>query len=172
MKISYNKNEVKKLIQMSELLKMIPITQEEENKIPTDKARKALILKKLENALIEEKVLLGELSEEEELAVKELTKDLIVDDVPEYISVKEVAWLTGLSPQIVRRHCAKHKYIAYQPSGENGTWYIESDQFRSFPNWEEFLQVRTEMLKRSQHTNKLAFQLWYETDNDSFEKEQ
>lgn len=159
------------MIKISELLKMIQITPEEENRIPTERARKAVILRKLENAINDEKLMLGELTEEEEAAVNDLFKDLIVDDVPEYISVKEVAWLTKLSPQIVRRHCAKHKYIAYQPSGENGTWYIESDQFRNFPNWEEFLHARTEMLKRSQHTSKVAFQLWYETDFDSFDKE-
>ncbi|WP_133299579.1 hypothetical protein [Bacillus sp. V59.32b] len=111
-----------------------------------------------------EKSGLEELSAEEIAAIEGIFKNDKVDEVPQYLSVKEVSILTGLTPQIVRRHCANGKYAAYQPGGGNGTWHIESAQFRTYPNWLDFLQKRDELFSNSQQVAKLALQLWDESE--------
>ena len=75
----------------------------------------------------------------------------VIDDVPELLSVVEVAHITGLSAQMVRRHCKSGKFQGVQPSGLNGIWYVKSDTFKKNPeyNWDAFMSKRNELYERS-----------------------
>lgn len=91
-------------------------------------------------------------------------------EIPKYFTVKEVSMLTGLSPQIICRHCSDKKYKACQENGENGIWLIESEQFQEHPSWDTFIQKRNEMFARSKRVAELALELWYKTDTDEEEQ--
>ncbi|MFP3727747.1 helix-turn-helix domain-containing protein [Priestia filamentosa] len=72
-------------------------------------------------------------------------------EVPEYLTVAEVALITGLSPQMVRRHCADGKFEAFQPSGTNGIWKIKASNFKDYKGitWEEFKKKRNKLFSQS-----------------------
>ncbi|CAH0346551.1 hypothetical protein [Bacillus sp. CECT 9360] len=155
---------------MGEILNKVKLSETEERSIPTDRAKKYVKIRKLEEEIAREKSVLEELSAEEIAAIEDIFKKDIVDEVPQYLSVKEVSMLTGLTPQIVRRHCANRKYAAYQPGGGNGTWHIESSRFRTYPNWLDFIQKRNELFSNSQQVAKLAVQLWDEDESEKSEE--
>ncbi len=71
--------------------------------------------------------------------------------VPEYLTVAEVALITGLSPQMIRRYCADGEFEAYQPSGPNGVWKIKSSNFKNYKGmtWKEFEKKRNELFSQS-----------------------
>ena len=108
------------------------------------------------------------LKEKEELS-KTLTKEEIEAisnyfHIHKYFSVREVSKLLGISLQEVRRHCANKVYEGYQKSGENGTWYIESRQFITHPNWAVFISKREADFKRSRKIAELVLELNKEED--------
>lgn len=61
-------------------------------------------------------------------------------NIPEYITVKEAAEVLGVSPQMIRRHCADGKIIGHQTLEGSGKWRIESTQFIGKPNWTKFVE--------------------------------
>ncbi|MGM8216809.1 hypothetical protein ACLIA0_14830 [Bacillaceae bacterium W0354] len=153
---------------MSKILEQIPLSHEQDQRISGEKARRFARIRNLEKQLQREKALLmKDLSEEEVNLVEEILNDNIIDDVPKYMSVAEVALITGLSPQMVRRNCANGKYEAFQPSGSNGIWFIKSDTFRKDSRmWKEFIQRRNELFAKSNEVARDAITLQDETLKD------
>lgn len=144
---------------MTELLEQVKLTQEQEQKIPTERARRYAKIMILENAIRSEKEsIYSELSQEEIDFIENFVKGSY--PVPKYLTVREVSMLTGLSKQMVRRHCVNNNFKGYQASGENGTWSVETEQFLTHPNWNEFSRERNEMFNRSKKVGELALQLW------------
>ena len=145
----------------------------EQEKIKSEKAKKLARLRNLERQTRKEiEKIKSELSQEEVQMVEDTfsEEDTQIDDVPEYLSVSEVAAITGLSPQIIRRHCSNGKFQGYQPSGPNGIWYVKSDTFRKSPefDWNEFISKRNEMFARSKKVANISLEL---QDEDLEEKE-
>ncbi|WP_114555669.1 hypothetical protein [Bacillus sp. K6W] len=152
---------------MTELLEQVQLTQEQEQKSPTERARRYAKIMILENEIRSEKEsIYSELSQEEIDFIENFVKGSY--PVPKYLTVREVSMLTGLSKQMVRRHCVNNTFKGYQASGENGTWSIETEQFLAHPNWNEFIQQRNDMLHRSKKVAELAIKLW---DTEETEEE-
>ncbi|ASA24798.1 hypothetical protein [Paenibacillus donghaensis] len=80
--------------------------------------------------------------------------------VPDYLSVRDVSKLTGLVPQVVRRHCANGKWEAEQVAGQNSTWRIKPEPFMKLSNWEAFVRDRTEGIESSKKIADHALALW------------
>ncbi|PEA01905.1 hypothetical protein [Bacillus cereus] len=152
---------------MIELLEQVKLTEEQERKFPTERAKKYMKIMILENEILSEKEsIYNELSQEEMDSIENYAKESY--PVPKYLTVREVSMLTGLSKQMVRRHCVNKNFKGYQASGENGTWSVETEQFLSHPNWNEFIQQRNEMFNRSKKVAELAINLW---DTEEIEEE-
>jgi hypothetical protein len=145
---------------MSKILESVILGEEKERMLISERARRYAKLQYLEREILRESIQMRE-----ELTVEELrsvataleTEEL---PVPEFLSVRDVAKLTDLTPQIVRRHCMNGKYKGYQVAGENSTWRIESEQFKDNPHWISFLIERNEARERSKKVAVLAEQLW------------
>ena len=154
---------------MSAILDKVTLNPEQE-KITNHRVRELAKLRNLERQTRRniEKIK-SELSPEEVQMVEDtFREDEQVDDVPEYLSVSEVAAIIGLSPQIIRRHCSSGKFQGYQPSGPNGIWYVKSDTFRKGHgfNWNEFISKRNEMFARSNEAANISLQLQNEVLED------
>lgn len=80
--------------------------------------------------------------------------------VPEFLTVRDVSRLTGLVPQVVRRHCAKQTFKSEQVAGENSSWRIFPEQFMGYSNWNKFLGEREAELESSKRIVNLAINLW------------
>lgn len=148
---------------MGEVLDKVSLTPNQE-KITNEKARRFARLRNLERqARRDIEKLKSELSPEEVQMVEDTfdVEDTQIDDVPEYLSVSEVSVITGLSPQIIRRHCSSGKFQGYQPSGRNGIWYVKSDTFRKSPDfdWNDFINKRNEVFARSNEVANISLQL-------------
>ena len=146
---------------MTKILEQIPLKPEYKQKLSNEKARSYAQLLDLERQLRQVKNQLeNELSKEEVNMVEDIVNEENFDDVPKYLSVAEVAMITGLSPQMIRRNCANGKYDAYQPSGTNGVWLINSNTFRRDPKtWKEFVETRNELFKKTIEVAKNAIKL-------------
>ncbi|MED4183584.1 helix-turn-helix domain-containing protein [Priestia megaterium] len=59
----------------------------------------------------------------------------------EYLTVRDVAKLLGISPQMVRRHCANNNIVSWRTAGEKGEWRIDIDQYRSNPSYSKRLET-------------------------------
>lgn len=151
---------------MPELLDTVILEPEQENLITSERAKKYAKLSVLELEIMREKEELEEqLTVEEKKSVETALKESQqYFSIPQYFSVREVAMLTGLSPQVIRRHCANKKFNAFQATGQNGTWYIESEQFRDHPEWNTFIQKRNNLFIRSKRVAEAAQKLWDETE--------
>jgi len=147
---------------MSAILEQVPLKPEQERVLSANE-RKYARIRILEREIRKQKALLtGELSDDEvEKVEATLEEEPIVDDVPKYLSVSEVAMITGLSPQMVRRNCASGKFDGYQPSGTNGVWFVKSDTFRNDPkvDWNEFIIKRNELFTQSKDVANSAMEL-------------
>lgn len=82
----------------------------------------------------------------------------------EFLSIRDVSKLTGLTPQIIRRHCANGKIKAFQIVGANSKWRIETEQFSNLPTWERFQMERNERFERSAEVAKIAKKMWEEQE--------
>jgi len=144
------------VINMAIILDQVKLESKYEGMITSEAARRYIKMIMLEQELEKEK---------QELTLKlqkeELQSISNYFNVPKFLSVREVANLTGLSQQIVRRHCANGKYSGYQTSGQNGTWHVESDQFSTLPNFMDFISKRNEGFTI---TTQIAKQLLNEDD--------
>lgn len=149
------------MMDMSKILEQISLNPEQEKKITSENARKYARLRSLEKQIQKEiALLMGNLSEEEVKAVDETFNEDPFEDVPQYLSVAEVAMITGLSPQMVRRNCANGVFDGYQPSGNNGKWFINSDTFRKdSKKWKEFVERRNELFSKSAKAAKASINL-------------
>lgn len=70
-------------------------------------------------------------------------------NIPDYITVRDVSEILGISPQMVRRHCSDGKIIAHQTLEGSGKWRIETAQFLGKPNWDKFIDKRAKIKKQS-----------------------
>ncbi|QQZ62918.1 hypothetical protein JI735_10570 [Paenibacillus sonchi] len=84
----------------------------------------------------------------------------VTPSVPEYLSVRDVSRLTGLVPQVIRRHCANGKWEAEQVAGEKSTWRIKPEPFMKLSNWGTFLRGCREELESSKKLADHALALW------------
>ncbi|MBS2967565.1 hypothetical protein J9317_02100 [Metabacillus sp. KIGAM252] len=136
---------------MSIVLDQVRLDESEEQLVKSESARAYLKMLKLERELKKE--------------IKEFSQKLQKDEiqsisqyfnVPKYLTVREVANLTGVSQQIVRRHCASEKYKGYQASGANGTWHIESEQFNELPGFMDFISKRNDKFEKTKKAAELT----------------
>lgn len=70
-------------------------------------------------------------------------------NIPELITVRDVADILELSPQMVRRHCADGKIKSLQTLEGSGKWRVYSDQFMDHPNWFKFIKKRKKIKNQS-----------------------
>ncbi|MBA2937088.1 hypothetical protein HZF08_02080 [Paenibacillus sp. CGMCC 1.16610] len=157
---------------MPNVLNQVTLPDSTERILDTESRISLAKILMLRRALIAEQMRVVEvekLTDNDVRAVEEIVNTLQLDypnlmeeelEAPEYLSVRDVSKLTGLVPQVVRRHCASGTYKSHQVAGENSSWRIESDQFKTFPNWKKFLQEREEEFGSSQRVAKLALKLW------------
>lgn len=83
-----------------------------------------------------------------------------IPEIPQYLTVRDVSKLTGLVPQVVRRHLANGKFKGEQVAGENSTWRIFPEQFMQYSNWEAFLKEREKEKHDSVKLTELGLELW------------
>ncbi|MGY0691926.1 hypothetical protein ACW2QC_03935 [Virgibacillus sp. FSP13] len=143
------------------ILKQVPLKPEQEKVITSEQVKTYIKMAILEQKIQKDK---NELSKT--LTKKEKQSIDAYFNVPKYLTVREVSNLTGLSQQIIRRHCANGKYKGYQASGQNGTWHVESEQFTNLPNWIEFIAKRAEEFEQTKTAARLAQKLLEESDVD------
>lgn len=78
----------------------------------------------------------------------------------DFLTVREVSQLLGITPQQVRRNCASGKYDASQVAGENSSWRIKAEQFKNQTNWNNFLKQRKEKFEKNKKAAELGIELW------------
>lgn len=182
------------MINMTKLLSYVNLEAEG---VTTDVAREYAKLQYLEHVLglqeqimIRSKRLRERMSDEEVRAVEERVREALRGiemefqvistkrpvtpvplDVPEYLTVREVAKLKGITVQMVRRHLNDKKFIGHQVAGENSTWRIPTEQFINDHNWSEFLRQRQETFLRSRRAAETMIDFWEEKDPKAPEEE-
>lgn len=65
----------------------------------------------------------------------------------EYLTVRDVSQLLGISPQMVRRHCANNNIVSWRTAGEKGEWRIDIDQYRKNPSYSNRLEAILEQAR-------------------------
>lgn len=70
-------------------------------------------------------------------------------NIPNYITVRDVSEILGITPQMVRRHCSSGKIIGHQTLEGSGKWRIDTEQFMDKPNWDKFIEKRARIKKQS-----------------------
>ncbi|WP_138754539.1 hypothetical protein [Paenibacillus sinopodophylli] len=88
-----------------------------------------------------------------------IERDEAVHPIPEFLTVRDVSLITGLAPQVVRRHLQNKKYEGFQNAGENTTWHVYSTQFLTHPNWQKFLKEKDKGFENSKQVANLALEL-------------
>ncbi|WP_061575546.1 helix-turn-helix domain-containing protein [Heyndrickxia coagulans] len=134
-----------------------------EDTIQSERARHYLKIIRAQETLDREKEKISALLNEEEK--KEVFKALSKQfGIPYYVNVNEAAEIMGISPQMVRRHCADGNLKASQTLHGSGKWRIEANQLMNQPNWEEYLKKRARI--KLQSTNLANKMLDYLGDED------
>ena len=116
----------------------------------------------IKNKRVKEYVQLMRIAEEVEREIKRRTSELGEDEkleafealsqeynIPQYVTVRDAADIMGISPQMVRRHCADGRLSALQTFEGSGKWRIEAQQLMDKPNWERFIEKRARIKKQS-----------------------
>ncbi|ALS79613.1 DNA-binding protein [Planococcus kocurii] len=116
----------------------------------------------IKNKRVKEYVQLMRIAEEVEREIKRRTNELGEDEkqeafevlsqeynIPQYVTVRDAADIMGISPQMVRRHCADGKMSAQQTFEGSGKWQIETQQLMDKPNWERFIEKRARIKNQS-----------------------
>lgn len=93
-----------------------------------------------------ERLFLGLSPREKREAFRVLSKQY---NIPEFVTVKDVSEILGITPQMVRRHCSDGRIIALQTLEGSGKWRIQTEQFMDHPNWDKFLEKRVKIKKQS-----------------------
>jgi hypothetical protein len=70
-------------------------------------------------------------------------------NIPDFISVRDVSEILGITPQMVRRHCSDGKLKSHQTLEGSGKWRIDAEQFMDKPNWDKFIEKRAKLKKQS-----------------------
>ncbi|MGE7843199.1 helix-turn-helix domain-containing protein [Lysinibacillus sp. NPDC093712] len=71
---------------------------------------------------------------------KEDVEIMKVIPIPKKIGVSDAAKILGVSPQMIRRHCANGKLSAQQTFEGSGKWTISVDEkITTAPYWNEFI---------------------------------
>jgi len=70
-------------------------------------------------------------------------------NIPDFITVRDVSEILGITPQMVRRHCSDRKIKSYQTLEGSGKWRIDTEQFMDKPNWDKFIEKRAKLKKQS-----------------------
>ena len=65
----------------------------------------------------------------------------------DYLTVRDVAELLGISPQMVRRKCNSEKIKAWRTTGDTGEWRIDINQYLDDPTYSTRL---ADILKRKE----------------------
>ncbi|QSB49351.1 helix-turn-helix domain-containing protein [Parageobacillus toebii] len=89
------------------------------------------------------------LNEQEKEEVQNVLSQITEPTIPEYLTVRDVALLLDVTPQMVRRYCAEGKIDAYQRLEGSGKWTIPTAQFLHHPNWPAFLRKRQKVKNQS-----------------------
>ncbi|RNF38879.1 helix-turn-helix domain-containing protein [Planococcus salinus] len=116
----------------------------------------------IKNERVKEYVQLMRIAEEVEREIKKRARELQDDEkqeafealsleynLPPYVTVRDAADIMGISPQMVRRHCAEGKLAAQQTFEGSGKWRIEAKQLMSQPNWDRFIEKRARIKTQS-----------------------
>ncbi len=122
--------------EMDLILDNIDINPKEEEKVTSIKVKRYIKLMGLAEKLY------SELNDEEKEEAINFFKKIHSSEIPEYLSVREVAQLLEVTPQMVRRYCAEEKIKAFQRLEGSGSWLIESTQFLNHPGWPKFFKSK------------------------------
>lgn len=156
---------------MSKVLEHVTLPKSAERRLHSEAEITLAKIKLLQSVLsLEEKQLRSILSAADLRVVEESVESIhsmnffnsvhSTPSVPEYLSVRDVSKLTGLVPQVVRRHCANGKWEAEQVAGEHGKWRIKPEPFTKLSNWEAFLRERESERHSSKKIVDHALALW------------
>jgi predicted transcriptional regulator len=74
--------------------------------------------------------------------VRNILKQIISSVIPEHLTVRDVALLLEVTPQMVRRYCAEGKIDARQRLEDSGNCIIPTSQFLNHPNFTKFVRKR------------------------------
>jgi predicted transcriptional regulator len=74
-----------------------------------------------------------------------------IDDpvIPQHLTVRDVALLLEVTPQMVRRYCTDGKIDARQRLEDSGKWIIPTSQFLNHPNFSKFVWKREKIKNQS-----------------------
>jgi predicted transcriptional regulator len=70
-------------------------------------------------------------------------------NIPDSITVRDASEILGVTPQMVRRYCAKRKLGGHQTLEGSGEWRLDTEQFMDKPNWDKFIEKRAGIKKQS-----------------------
>lgn len=88
-----------------------------------------------------------DLNESEKQEVSDLLRKTV--EFPEHLSVRDVAEILKVTPQMVRRYCTEGKIDARQRIEGSGKWIIPTGQFITHPNWNKYVQKRSKIKEQS-----------------------
>lgn len=66
-------------------------------------------------------------------------------NIPDFITVRDVSEILGITPQMVRRHRSDGKLKSYQTLEGSGKWRIDAEQFMDKPSWDKFIKKRAKL---------------------------
>ncbi|RTE11778.1 hypothetical protein [Paenibacillus whitsoniae] len=158
------------MIQMPGVLSYVTLPDATERTFTNKDAQKFAKIRLLQRALdVEAKIASRGLSDTDIMDIENAIQALDVAPfieseekeqlIPEFLTVRDVSLITGLAPQVVRRHLQNGKYEGFQNAGENTTWHVYPTQFLTHPNWQKFLKEREKGFEHSKQVANLALEL-------------
>ncbi|MBP1994672.1 hypothetical protein [Paenibacillus eucommiae] len=158
------------MINMPDVLSYVTLPDATERAFASKDARKLAKIRLLQRALdLEAKIATRGLSDTDIKDIEDAIQALDVEPfiereeaeqpIPEFLTVRDVSLITGLAPQVVRRHLQNGKYEGFQNAGENTTWNVYPTQFLTHPNWQKFLKEKDKGFEHSKQVANLALEL-------------
>lgn len=129
-------------------LKFNPAEEKVINAIDSERAKEFIKLMKLQEEIEREKErMYHQLNDKERQEAFSVIKKQY--SIPDYLTVREVADLLEVTPQMVRRYCSEGKLKGHQRLAGSGKWRIDTEQFINHRNWDKFLIERAKISDRS-----------------------
>ncbi|RYG72927.1 DNA-binding protein [Lentibacillus lipolyticus] len=138
------------MMDLAAIVDKVELNSKVEKKVSSEKAKEYIKLMQLQEEVNQEIIRIYDQLDEEE---KNISQKIIMEllSIPEYVNVKEAAYIIGVSEQMIRRYCSENKLHAEQTMPGSGKWRIETTQLMKYPGWKSYVNKRTRMKEQSRN---------------------
>jgi hypothetical protein len=125
-------------------------TEYENSSMMSENARRYVELVRLSLELEKHKEKIYQnLNEQDKENVQKILNKIDDPVIPQHLTVRDVALLLEVTPQMVRRYCTDGKIDARQRLEDSGKWIIPTSQFLNHPNFSKFVWKREKIKNQS-----------------------